>query len=224
VWTGSANVTDAGWTRQENNIIQLASTELAGGYRADFDQLGRSGQITGSGSGDTGTAQLGTTTAGWAFAPGGADHRRGLGRAGQRRPRPDRRGVHGADLAHHPRCAGRGAGPGAPLSGVYDTGQMTPIVPQRRKSATGKPTAALFDRIAAHLVAKKSAPYTPHGVHDFMHHKLLVCDDTVATGSFKLSHNAAGNAENSPTPHCGDLARRYTTSITELIRTYSAQQ
>jgi hypothetical protein len=27
-----------------------------------------------------------------------------------------------------------------------------------------------------------------------------------------------------PTLHCGDLARRYTTSITELIRTYSAQQ
>ena len=47
------------------------------------------------------------------------------------------------------------------------------------------------------LVSKRSTPFTPTGLHDFMHNKVLVCDDTVATGSFNLSSNATHNAENS---------------------------
>jgi phosphatidylserine/phosphatidylglycerophosphate/cardiolipin synthase-like enzyme len=108
-----------------------------------------------------------------------------------------------------------------PLSGIHDSGQMGPIVRQWRKTPDGKVTAALFGRIAGHLAAKKSAPYTANGPHDFLHHKVLVCDDTVATGSFNLSHNAAGNAENSLTLQSPTLARRYHTAITQLIQTYS---
>ncbi|HSR22824.1 MAG TPA: phospholipase D-like domain-containing protein, partial [Candidatus Eisenbacteria bacterium] len=33
-------------------------------------------------------------------------------------------------------------------------------------------------------------------VHDFMHAKCLVADDTVFTGSFNLSHSGEANAEN----------------------------
>jgi phosphatidylserine/phosphatidylglycerophosphate/cardiolipin synthase-like enzyme len=222
VWTGSANFTDAAWTRQENNIVQVASTALAGAYQADFDQLWQTGQITGTGAGDTGTTTLGATTVGWAFAPGGGPtidaHLAGLISTARRRIV-----VASMVLTSHTILGALtdALDRGIPLSGIYDAGQMAPILRQWRKTPTGKPTAALFDRIAGHLTGKKSAPYTPDGPHDFMHHKVLVCDDTVATGSFNLSHNAAGNAENSITLHSPTLARRYTTAITELTHTYT---
>jgi phosphatidylserine/phosphatidylglycerophosphate/cardiolipin synthase-like enzyme len=58
--------------------------------------------------------------------------------------------------------------------------------------------AVLADRqrVSALLVPKHSTPCTPTGPHDFMHNKVLICDDTVATGSCNFSANAEKNAEN----------------------------
>jgi phosphatidylserine/phosphatidylglycerophosphate/cardiolipin synthase-like enzyme len=45
--------------------------------------------------------------------------------------------------------------------------------------------------------AKPSTPWRPGGgVHDFMHCKLTVADDTVFLGSFNLSRSGEQNAEN----------------------------
>src|SRR5204862_350394 len=43
---------------------------------------------------------------------------------------------------------------------------------------------------------KRSTPYAPGSVHDYMHAKLTVCDDTVFVGSFNLSRSGETNAEN----------------------------
>jgi phosphatidylserine/phosphatidylglycerophosphate/cardiolipin synthase-like enzyme len=43
---------------------------------------------------------------------------------------------------------------------------------------------------------KLSTPYSPSSVHDFMHAKVTVADDTVFVGSFNLSHSGERNAEN----------------------------
>src|SRR5207245_1247409 len=43
---------------------------------------------------------------------------------------------------------------------------------------------------------KHSTPYAPGSVHDYMHAKVTVCDDTVFLGSFNLSHSGEQNAEN----------------------------
>jgi phosphatidylserine/phosphatidylglycerophosphate/cardiolipin synthase-like enzyme len=43
---------------------------------------------------------------------------------------------------------------------------------------------------------KPSTPYAPGSVHDYMHAKVTVCDDTVFIGSFNLSHSGETNAEN----------------------------
>jgi phosphatidylserine/phosphatidylglycerophosphate/cardiolipin synthase-like enzyme len=45
VWTGSTNFTDDAWTLQENNIITVASADVAAGYRRDFDERWASGSI-----------------------------------------------------------------------------------------------------------------------------------------------------------------------------------
>ena len=39
-------------------------------------------------------------------------------------------------------------------------------------------------------------PYQSGSVHDFMHAKCLVADDSVFTGSYNLSHSGEENAEN----------------------------
>jgi phosphatidylserine/phosphatidylglycerophosphate/cardiolipin synthase-like enzyme len=41
-----------------------------------------------------------------------------------------------------------------------------------------------------------TTPYAPGSVHDYMHAKITVVDDTVLTGSYNLSHSGEENAEN----------------------------
>jgi phosphatidylserine/phosphatidylglycerophosphate/cardiolipin synthase-like enzyme len=48
----------------------------------------------------------------------------------------------------------------------------------------------------AAFTGKRSTPYAPGAVHDYMHAKVCVCDDTVFIGSFNLSHSGEQNAEN----------------------------
>ena len=43
---------------------------------------------------------------------------------------------------------------------------------------------------------KSSTPWTPESVHDFMHAKVVVADDTSFVGSFNLSRSGERNAEN----------------------------
>ena len=52
----------------------------------------------------------------------------------------------------------------------------------------------LLDR--ASFSGKRSTPYSPGAVHDYMHAKVSVCDDTVFIGSFNLSRAGETNAEN----------------------------
>jgi phosphatidylserine/phosphatidylglycerophosphate/cardiolipin synthase-like enzyme len=47
----------------------------------------------------------------------------------------------------------------------------------------------------ADFTGKRSTPWAPERLHDFMHAKVTVCDDTVFTGSFNLSKSGEENAE-----------------------------
>jgi len=46
VWTGSANFTDDGFARNFENIVIITSTELADGYRGEFDRMHRQRQFS----------------------------------------------------------------------------------------------------------------------------------------------------------------------------------
>jgi len=85
---------------------------------------------------------------------------------------------------------------GVPVTGIYDGGQMNPIVRQWQDDPHDAEVLDAWTAVSAELARKESAPYSPTGPHDFMHLKVLVSDGTVSTGSYNFSANAERNAEN----------------------------
>ena len=112
-------------------------------------------------------------------------------------------------------------GEGATLGSVYPLAAGSALAAKMRKTGQvaladfGDGTAArgTFHETMVHAAAwklpliervfeggdfsgKPSTPYARDSVHDFMHAKVTVCDDTVFLGSFNLSHSGEQNAEN----------------------------
>jgi phosphatidylserine/phosphatidylglycerophosphate/cardiolipin synthase-like enzyme len=197
VWTGSTNFTDDAWTVQEDNILILASEQLAAAYAHDFADMWASGKIGGSGEGDQGTAKIGSATVGWDFAPGdGKAIDQALTAAIN--AASSRVLVASMVITSHTVVAALAAaiGRGVDVSGIYDGGQMRPI--EQEWSTTSYDEQVLEDwrAVKAHLSAKPSTPYTPTSTHDFMHNKIAICDEELFTGSYNFSADAEKNAEN----------------------------
>jgi phosphatidylserine/phosphatidylglycerophosphate/cardiolipin synthase-like enzyme len=221
VWTGSTNFTDDAWTRQENNILTLISAKLAGGYRADFDQLWAAGSIKATGGGDAGTVSVHRVDVGWDFSPADG-HTIDAYLVEQVSTARDRIILATMVLTSHPLLAALADAitRNVPVSGIYDAGQMGPIAKTWAKYPYDATVLANWQSIAAHLVGKKSAPYTPTGVHDFMHGKILVADNHLTTGSYNFSANAQANAENQLHIHNRALANRYAAYIDTITAAY----
>jgi phosphatidylserine/phosphatidylglycerophosphate/cardiolipin synthase-like enzyme len=199
VWTGSANWTDDAWTLQENNIITVSSPAVARAYLTDFEQLWSAGSIKATGVNDTGTTTVGRASVGWNFAPGGGPAiDTGLAAAVTG---ATNRVVIATMVLTSPRVLDAlvaAISPGVPVTGIYDSGQMTPIEKEWAKSRSAASAAALaaWTTIKPNLVAKRSTPYQPTSPHDFMHDKILIADQDLFTGSYNFSANAEKNAEN----------------------------
>ena len=108
------------------------------------------------------------------------------------------------------------------MSGIYDAGQMDPIVSQWRANPADAAVLADWTAVSAVLAAKHSTPYSPTSVHDFMHLKVLVCDDTVVTGSYNFSANAQRNAENQLRITDPATAGEYADYLTTIGAVYQA--
>jgi phosphatidylserine/phosphatidylglycerophosphate/cardiolipin synthase-like enzyme len=221
VWTGSANFTDDAWTRQENNLLTIASSALARGYRADFDQLWTAGSIKQTGGGDAGTTTVDGIAVAWDFAP--AD--------GQAIDAFLVKQVNAAShrivlatmvLTSHPLLAALAAAitRGVPVTGIYDAGQMGPIAKEWGKHPSSATALTEWHTISAQLVGKHSTPYSPTATHDFMHNKILVTDNNLVTGSYNLSVNAQANAENQLHIHNQRLTDQYVTYIDTIATAY----
>jgi phosphatidylserine/phosphatidylglycerophosphate/cardiolipin synthase-like enzyme len=223
VWTGSTNFTDDAWTRQENNILRLTSPTLAAAYEEDFAQLWQSGDIRSTGVGDRGATTLGGATVGWSFAPGEGPAMDsdlvGLVRSARHRLVIASMVITSHALLSALATAVDG---GLALSGMYDGGQMGPIAHEWAQSKSAASARALADwkTVSAKLVGKPSTPYSPTAVHDFMHLKVLVSDDTVATGSYNFSANAEGNAENQLRVTSTTIADEYAAFVGRLVSAY----
>jgi phosphatidylserine/phosphatidylglycerophosphate/cardiolipin synthase-like enzyme len=197
VWTGSTNFTDDAWTRQENNIITVHNHTMAASYEADFNQMWSTGTITGAGLHGSGHARPGGHALGWDFCPGdGPAVNTAL--AARVHGAKERLVIAAKVLTSHEvlGALATAVGKGIPLTGIYDSGQMNPIVKEWKANPNNTAVVAAWETVSAQLHHKSSVPYTPTGVHNFMHLKVLLTDDVLTTGSYNFSANAEHNAEN----------------------------
>jgi phosphatidylserine/phosphatidylglycerophosphate/cardiolipin synthase-like enzyme len=226
VWTGSANWTDDSWTMQENNLLRINSPELCAYYEADFAELWQRGDIATTGIHDTGTVRVGAVPVHVAFAPGQGraiehDAATRISAARRRLKVGSMLVTSGAILGALSDVLQRGRL--AEYGGVYDRTQMESVFRQWH-GGPAEWKVAVFERVAAPLAGKHSTPYTPSGRHDFMHNKVLVCDDAVITGSYNLSHSAEDNAENLLIIEDRDLADQYSARIDGLAKRYGGSK
>ena len=71
---------------------------------------------------------------------------------------------------------------------------------------------------------KVTTPYAPGSVHDYMHAKVSVIDDTVFVGSFNLSHSGEMNAENVVELQDAQIAERLAAFVDEVRARYPAME
>ena len=193
VWTGSTNWSDDAWTRQENVIAVVDSAAVAAEFQHDFEQIVRGGTASGTGRIEP---EWHDGIRAW-FTPGhGEDlsHRIALA-IGQARRRVR---ICSPVLTTPPvlgAVSAAAVGGRLDLGGCVDAPQMADAARQWLESR-GAWKIPLLRRISPRFSAKHSTPYGAGDVHDFMHAKITVADDTVFLGSFNLSRSGERNAEN----------------------------
>lgn len=228
VWTGSTNMTDDAFTKMENNIVVIDSPSLTNYYAQDFEQMWEKENFE-----NTGTIRTQPVPITFAekpaevrvmFSPGcGYEIDTEIARrvrAAQRRVRICSLLLNSGTLISelgNLLKAGR-----VQVDGIYDRTQMAEVYVQWQEVPTNRwKIGALQEIIArAGLVGKNSTPYSPTGVHDFMHNKVLVIDDTVITGSYNFSRSAEFNAENILFIESAPLAETYCVYIDHLVQKY----
>jgi phosphatidylserine/phosphatidylglycerophosphate/cardiolipin synthase-like enzyme len=229
VWTGSMNWTNDSWTREENVILKIPSTTLAAEYAKNFGELWETGRVEGSGKYD-----LAGVPIAYQDSPGKAHVFFAPGRGRQMAHVIADRIAHArrrirvcspvitagvilgtlGDLAHRPHPE---------FKGVYDRTQMAEVLGQWRVDphATWKGPAFLAVSAAFPFASKVTTPYTPTSVHDFMHAKITVVDNTVFTGSYNLSHAGEDNAENLLAIDSAPLADRFVEFVDAVYAHYA---
>ena len=201
VWTGSTNWTADSWTREENVIVTVDSTALAARYLEDFEQLWSSRRVAHSGKVDTTPVPPGV--AAWFCPRRGEKLARRIGHAigaAQRRIRIASPVIsNGPILNALAQVVSAGK---IDIAGVVDATQISEVLYQwhDNEQKTGIPDVKgplLRETLTrAPFSGKVTTPYAPGSVHDYMHAKVSVIDDTVFVGSFNLSHSGEMNAEN----------------------------
>jgi phosphatidylserine/phosphatidylglycerophosphate/cardiolipin synthase-like enzyme len=226
VWTGSMNWTEDSWTRQENVVVRvLGSQPLAFAFSLAFDELWERGTVEGTGTVEPRPVELdgGIEARPW-FTPGHGDalsHRvaKAIGRARRRvriaSPVLTSGPILGTlvEVVNERRCAVRG---------VIDETQSADVLRQWSRNGVSAWKIPLLQTILtnASFSAKHSTPWSPDGVQDFMHAKVVVADDVSFVGSFNFSRSGERNAENVVELHDAGLADRLAAYVDEVCERY----
>jgi phosphatidylserine/phosphatidylglycerophosphate/cardiolipin synthase-like enzyme len=213
VWTGSANWTTDSWTRQENVVLTLDSEPLAVAYLANFEELWERRDVERSGRVDPDPIELGDggSVRAW-FTPGhGQQLSQRIATAigcARRRVRIASPVITSAPVLAT--LAEIGANGGVDIAGVIDEPQTDAVYGQWAMNGSSAWKIPLLAKALSMLPfsGKPSTPWGPATVHDFMHAKVTVADDTVFVGSFNLSRSGEMNAENVLELRDPDLADR----------------
>ena len=194
VWTGSTNWTLDSWEREENVLVAVESEALAAAYARNFAQLWERGHVGSSGDFDAARAD---GVRPW-FCPGRGpelSHRiaKRIGAARRRVRIASPVLTAGPILGTLCEVLAEGR---VDVAGVCDATQIRQVFEQWEANARSRWKAPLLRQALTVFTGKHSTPYAPGSVHDFMHAKLTVADDTVFVGSFNLSRSGETNAEN----------------------------
>jgi phosphatidylserine/phosphatidylglycerophosphate/cardiolipin synthase-like enzyme len=219
VWTGSLNWTNDSWSRQENVIAIVHSEAIAKGYRIDFDQLVATGDVMKSGFVDP---RWDDGVRAW-FTPGhGEDLTARIAKVIRRAKRRVRICspviTTGPVLGTLAQVIADGT---VDLAGCVDVTQIREVVHQWEENRNVSWKLPLLEQVmAGPFTGKESTPYGDGTVHDFMHAKVCVCDDTVFVGSFNLSRSGEKNAENVLEIEDAGIAERLATFVDQVRARY----
>jgi phosphatidylserine/phosphatidylglycerophosphate/cardiolipin synthase-like enzyme len=224
VLTGTANWTNDSWTREENVFLQVPSMELAGWYERDFEELWLKREVAASGHFTVPWLELPQMRCRAYFCPGrGARlahaiaHSLSVARRRIRILSPvitsgPILGTLAEVVASRPEI----------VAGGYDLTQMEEVQRQWAGDAPAGWKLQAFRTVDAAIAfgKKRSTPWQPNGLHDFMHAKAVVADDTVFVGSYNLSHSGEENAENVLEIESSQLASTFAAFIESVIVRY----
>ena len=199
VWSGSTNWTLDSWELQENAIVTLHSHAVAAAFLRNFEELWQTRVVAKSGHGKPDTIAVGDATVRAWFCPG---HGRALAH----------RIAHAIDVASHIRVASPVISSGPILgtlaqvvsdgttdvAGMVDATQIAQVFGQWDLNGNSEWKYPLLARVVKddRFTGKHSTPWGRDTVHDYMHAKITVVDDTAFVGSFNLSRSGEENAEN----------------------------
>jgi phosphatidylserine/phosphatidylglycerophosphate/cardiolipin synthase-like enzyme len=220
VWTGSMNWTLDSFTRQENVVATVGSPGVAAAFSRNFEQIWESARI--GDSGDFDTAPMDAVRP-W-FCPGRGPE---LSHRIAKRIGAARRRVR---IASPLLTAGPILGTLAEVveeervdvAGVCDATQVEQVFRQWEANPRSRWKGPLLERCLVVFHGKRSTPYAPGSLHDFMHAKVTVADDSVFLGSFNLSRSGETNAENVLEIADAALADRLAAFVDELRARYPA--
>jgi phosphatidylserine/phosphatidylglycerophosphate/cardiolipin synthase-like enzyme len=225
VLMGSANFTTDAWGIQENNVLVITETEeLAAAYERDFTDLWTTQKLAGTGAGDAGDVTVDGIDVAYSFAPGEGKTTEAaiaaLIAGATRRIRVASMLLSSPKILQ---ALQEQIQAGRDVAGIYDGPQMAGVVAswKAHPSDAHDQDQAMWREVKQHLTAKPSVPFTADGLHNFMHNKVVVVDDTVSTGSFNLSTNATKNAENVLRIASADLAGQYAAYVDGLVQRYA---
>ena len=212
VWTGSMNWTDDSWSVQENVVVTVAAApDLAHAFTLDFEELWGGADVEHSGFVEPRPVEVdGIKVRPW-FTPGFADAL--TARIAKKIGHAEKVRILSPVITSAPvlgTLAERIADGQGDIAGCVDATQVAEVI--RQWQAEGKVSwklPLLRQVLAGEFTGKPSVPWQPTGtLHNFMHAKVVVADDTVFVGSFNLSHSGEMNAENVLEIHDPALAER----------------
>jgi phosphatidylserine/phosphatidylglycerophosphate/cardiolipin synthase-like enzyme len=226
VWSGSANWTLDSWTLQENVLVSVESVVIAAAFARDFADLWDRGRVQGSGDFDVPPVDIGGATVRAWFCPGRGEalsHRIAKAIGGAR----TRVRIASPVLTAGPilgTLAEVVAEERVDIAGICDATQVLQVFQQWRQNPASTWKAPLLERVlaGARFTGKVSAPYREGSVHDYMHAKVTVADDTAFVGSFNLSRSGELNAENVLEIRDRAIADQLAAYVDELRLRYAA--
>ena len=200
VWAGSTNWTDDSWSRQENVVVTVESHEIAYAYGLEFEQLWRTGLVEKTGAVDPRPELVDAIRVRPWFCPEHGEalsHRvaKHIGKARARVRIASPVLTSGPILATLVEVVGEKR---CDVAGVVDDTQVDQVFWQWKTNGVSEWKIPLLRRVleGAPFSGKVSTPWSPETVHDFMHAKVVVADDTSFVGSFNFSRSGERNAEN----------------------------